>query len=118
MELAELPPLLLDADAFRQAVLNLLRNALQALPETGGRVVLGSGSHEGWAWFAVADNGPGVPEEQRRKIFDLYYTTRASGTGLGLPLVQRCATQHDGHVDVADTPGGGATFTFFLEIPA
>ncbi|MFA7329493.1 MAG: HAMP domain-containing sensor histidine kinase [Candidatus Delongbacteria bacterium] len=117
-ELAELPPLRLDADAFRQAVLNLLLNALQALPETGGRVILASGTREGWAWFSVADNGPGVPEEQRRKIFDLYYTTRASGTGLGLPLVQRCAAQHDGHVDVSDTPGGGATFTFFLEIPA
>lgn len=118
VELAPLPPLMLDADAFRQAILNLLMNALQAVPEPGGRIRLSSGRSADQAWFSVADNGPGVPVDHRQKIFDLYFTTRASGTGLGLPLVHRIAAQHEGRVDVSETPGGGATFTLFLEIPA
>jgi two-component system sensor histidine kinase HydH len=118
VELDGLPILELDADAFRQAVLNLLRNALQAAPTAGGRISLRGERHGTSVHLAVADNGPGVPPEDRQRIFDLYYTTRAEGSGLGLPLVRRFARQHGGRVEVGETPGGGATFTLFLEVPA
>jgi signal transduction histidine kinase len=59
-----------------------------------------------------------VPEEQGRAIFDLYFTTRAEGTGLGLPLVQRFAAQHGGRVELRESQGGGATFILSLECEA
>jgi len=117
-ELGASPALALDADQFRQAVLNLLMNALQAVPRPGGRITLTTRREGGHLLLSVADNGPGIPEELRRKVFDLYFTTRADGTGIGLPLVQRFAGQHGGRVEVHAGPGGGATFTLHLECPA
>lgn len=110
-----LPDLRFDADQLRQAVLNLLLNALQAVPQGTGRVELVVEADERWLRARVSDNGPGVPPEKRGRVFDLYYSTRADGTGLGLPLVHRVAVDHGGRVEVGDAPGGGAVFTLHLE---
>ena len=61
--------------------------------------------------IAVADNGPGVPAENRERIFVPFYTTKRQGTGVGLSLTRQIALVHGAGIDVADTPGGGATFT-------
>ena len=117
-ELQGLPLANLDADAFRQAVLNLLMNALQAMQGREGRIRLSARRQGRMLVLYVEDNGPGVPEEQGRAIFDLYFTTRADGTGLGLPLVQRFAAQHGGRVELRESQGGGATFILSLECEA
>lgn len=114
-DLPELPEVRFDGDQLRQAVLNLLLNALQAVAPGTGRVRLAAEVDERWLRVSVADNGPGVPAEKRGRIFDLYYSTRADGTGLGLPLVHRIAVDHGGRVELADAPGGGAVFTLHLE---
>lgn len=115
VQLEALPKAMLDADQIRQAVLNLLMNALQAVPKEGAQISFTARRERGALHLCVDDNGPGVPEEQRRKIFDLYFTTRAEGTGIGLPLVQRVASQHGGRVDVSSSPLGGASFVLIVE---
>jgi signal transduction histidine kinase len=111
VEMEEHSPGAFDADQLRQSVLNLLRNSLESMGKSGNRITLRSGSENGRVWVSVMDNGKGVKAEDKRKIFDLYYSTRAEGTGLGLPQVHRFAVNHGGKVDLKDTDGGGATFT-------
>jgi signal transduction histidine kinase len=105
----------LDADQIRQAVLNLLKNALDAVQPEIGIITLRSSERDKWLIVEVSDNGLGVAEDVKRKIFDLYFTTKASGTGVGLAMVHRIAVEHGGRVELDDTPGGGATFTMYLE---
>ncbi len=112
----DLPDFSFDADLIRQATLNLLKNAVDAVLPGQGKIYLSTGQESHWAVIQVTDNGPGVAEEDRGKIFNLYYTTRAEGTGVGLALVHRIAVEHDGRVEVSDTPGGGATFRLFLKL--
>jgi len=64
----------------------------------------------------VKDNGPGIPRENARRIFDPYFTTKENGTGLGLYLVQYIANAHDGWVDVESQQGSGSTFVFSIPI--
>jgi signal transduction histidine kinase len=102
-----------DAELLDQALINLMRNAMEALrDEPDGRIVLsGRRDASGRVMIAVADNGPGVDPAQRDKIFVPFFTTRRLGTGVGLTLVRQIALVHGGVVDVSDTEGGGATFT-------
>lgn len=104
----------LDEDRIRQAVLNLLRNALEAVPKNTGIIRLSIREEKSRIAIIVEDNGPGVPIDQRKKIFDLYYTTRPEGSGIGLPTVHRIASEHGGRVDVDDSSLGGARFTIIL----
>ncbi len=62
----------------------------------------------------VADDGPGIPSDQRDRVFDPYVTGKADGTGLGLAMVRQTVEQHQGHIRVEETPGGGATFILDL----
>jgi signal transduction histidine kinase len=66
--------------------------------------------------IAIADTGPGIPEEKRDRIFQPYFTDKRDGTGLGLAIVRQTIEQHHGTITVADTPGGGATF--LVRLPA
>jgi signal transduction histidine kinase len=110
-----------DERLVRQAVINLVTNALQA-PErrTPVRVTLeaGDGREDGEAYdglaIRVTDDGAGVAEELRERVFTPFYSTRPSGTGLGLAVVKSSAEAHGGDVTLTTTPGGGATFTLRL----
>ncbi len=104
-----------DADLLRQAVINLVHNALAA-PRRKGPVRLVIGSEDGTAVLSVVDDGEGVAEDLAERIFVPFFTTRSSGTGLGLPLVQRIAEAHGGGITVEPTPGGGATFVLRLPL--
>lgn len=104
-----------DGKLVKQAVLNLLLNAVQAMPDGGACVV--SARRDGrQAVVTVADTGPGVAAEVRGKIFDAYFTRRKGGSGLGLAMAKRIAEEHGGTLAVDDDPGGGARFT--LRLPA
>lgn len=111
-----LPPLAADPAQLKQALVNLVINAIQAV-ERNGRIVVGA-RHErdaGRLALEVIDNGPGVPGERRSAIFEPFFTTKAEGSGLGLWIVQQIATAHGGVVTVSETAGGGAVFT--LQLP-
>jgi two-component system nitrogen regulation sensor histidine kinase NtrY len=102
-----------DIELLDQALINLLRNAMEAMRDgQSGKIaltaVLEAGGH---VVIAVADNGPGIPAEQREKIFVPFYTTKRQGSGVGLTLVRQIATVHGGSVAISQTPGGGATIS-------
>jgi signal transduction histidine kinase/putative methionine-R-sulfoxide reductase with GAF domain len=102
------PPVRMDAEKMKQVVINLLRNALEAMPG-GGVVSVESGLHEGGARIVVRDTGPGLPPEI--DVFQIFVTTKPQGTGLGLSIVQQIVQQHRGEVRAANDPAGGACFT-------
>ncbi|HEU4368684.1 MAG TPA: ATP-binding protein [Methylomirabilota bacterium] len=112
-----LPPVLGDASALHQVLMNLLTNAREAM--TGGgeiRIDTAPAERAGWIRLRVADSGPGIPAEDISKIFDPFYTTKRTGTGLGLSVSYGIIQEHGGTVDVRSRPGAGTTFT--LEFPA
>jgi signal transduction histidine kinase len=104
-----------SADRLQQAILNLVLNSLQALPE-GGEVTVETISRGASVDVRVSDDGPGVPSEIRGQLFTIRMTTKPGGTGLGLPLVRLIAENHGGTIRYDDRPGGGATFTLSLPI--
>ncbi|MCG2823960.1 MAG: ATP-binding protein [Desulfobulbaceae bacterium] len=110
-----LPPIMADPVELEQIVLNLLLNALQAIGRQG-RIVI-STRHDGQrVVMEVEDNGPGIAEDIRTRIFDPFYTTKpiGEGTGLGLSICAGIVDDYGGSMEVASTPGGGATFIVFL----
>ena len=102
-----------DPDMVRRAMLNLLLNAVDAMPG-GGELVITSylGSHG--LELEIADNGVGLNDDARRHAFEPFFTTKNSGTGLGLAIVQRIAEVHGGSVTVRNCPEGGAAFTLLI----
>lgn len=104
-----------DPNMLRRALLNLVLNAVDAMPNGGDLVVTAVNKNSGLE-LEVADTGPGISAEVRRRIFEPFFTTKTEGTGLGLAIVQRIAEAHGGHLDVTNCPEGGAAFT--LRIPA
>jgi signal transduction histidine kinase len=104
----------IDADLFKQAVLNVIQNGAQAMPEGGTlEVVLEENRKSGV--LRIADEGPGIPAEIREKIFDLYFTTRSGGSGIGLAMTYRILQLHHGSVEVESKSDRGAAF--LLRIP-
>jgi nitrogen fixation/metabolism regulation signal transduction histidine kinase len=103
--------LAMDSDLLDQAIINLVRNAVEALRETpAGRITLAAHrGPDGRVAVSVADNGPGIPQDQREKVFVPFFTTKRHGSGIGLTLVRQIAAAHGASVDVSETPGGGAT---------
>jgi len=111
-----LPEVVADESQLRQAVLNLVRNAKEAMP-SGGRIRLEVGkSTEGQVRLVLADSGPGIPPENLANIFEPFFSTKAKGTGLGLALVQQIVSEHGGRIEVDCPPGGGTRFTIFLPV--
>lgn len=106
--------LLGDGDMLRRAVLNLVLNSLDAMPDGGELVITAVQGPQGTE-LEVADSGPGVPKEVRQRVFDPFFTTKSEGTGLGLAIVYRIAEVHGGSVEVVNCSEGGAAFT--LQIP-
>ncbi len=109
----EIPPVQGVADRLQQAVLNLVLNAIQAMP-AGGTVSLRTSASNSIVRLTVSDTGPGVPEGMADRIFESRVTTKPGGTGLGLPLVRMIAEAHGGSVWYKSTPGQGAAFTLVL----
>lgn len=109
----DLPRLSLDVDLFRQALLNLMINARQAMPE-GGELMLRTRSDGPWNVLEVIDTGLGMSEEVRSKVFDAFYSTRPAGTGLGLPTTRKIVEAHGGTISVQSEEGKGSLFTIRL----
>jgi PAS domain S-box-containing protein len=110
---------LIDAAQIEDAVLNLMLNALEAVEGEGAiRVRVRVDGESGVAYVEVEDNGRGIADEDLKRIFNPFFTTRAAGTGLGLPAVRRIARAHGGGVDVVSEPGRGSTFTLRIPLDA
>jgi signal transduction histidine kinase len=128
LERAEgLPRVAGDADRLQQVMINLMLNAVQAMPEGGSLAVetrtvlrtrpgLEDGKEQSFVTFSVRDTGIGVPDEIRDKIFDPFYTTKdgQGGTGLGLAVCSGIVKEHDGWIDVETNDGGGTIFRVYL----
>lgn len=111
-----------DEDALKQCLLNLLVNALDALPETGGELVVASRRStpaEGapGVWISVADNGSGMDDAVREKAFEPFFTDKRQGTGLGLAIVQGIMRGHRGRALIESKPGQGTTLRLFFPDP-
>jgi signal transduction histidine kinase len=112
-----LPTIQIDRDQIQRALVNIVKNALEAMPG-GGRVAIRAIGVDGGVAFEVADNGPGMSPEARARLFEPYFTTKPEGTGLGLAIVHRIVTEHGGKLSVDETPGGGTTFRIWLPAAA
>jgi nitrogen fixation/metabolism regulation signal transduction histidine kinase len=110
-------PAMCDKTLFRRVIANLVENAMQAAQAVGrtADVRIGTELHGDRSVIVVDDNGPGVPEAERQRIFDPYVTHRDGGTGLGLAIVRKIVIDHGGDVSVGQSPAGGARFV--VELP-
>lgn len=104
-----------DPKLIKQAVLNLLINALQAITD-GGEIILAVSRTGIWGQLDVIDTGGGMPSEVREMIFVAYYSTKRTGTGLGLAMTRRIVEEHDGRIMVKSDPGKGTNFTIQLPV--
>lgn len=103
-----------DADLLKQAALNVIENGAQAMPH-GGRLSVVLEEDGKSALLRISDQGPGIPDEIREKIFDLYFTTKSGGSGIGLAMTYRILQLHHGGIEVQSSPGSGTEFR--LRIP-
>ncbi|HZA15078.1 MAG TPA: ATP-binding protein [Myxococcaceae bacterium] len=106
-----------DRDQITQVLLNLMKNAEEALPGGGGVVEVRVARRGAEAIVEVADNGPGIRWEDRPRVLEPYYTTKSGGSGLGLAIAARIAQEHGGRLEVGGDYGRGATFTLVLPAP-
>jgi signal transduction histidine kinase len=104
-----------DKDLLKQAVLNVVVNAMQAMPN-GGELRFDSSVKGDTAEIRVSDTGGGIPQELRDKIFRLYFSTKNKGSGIGLAMAFRIVQLHDGTIDFTSEPGKGTTFLIRLPI--
>jgi signal transduction histidine kinase len=107
----EIPPINADHELLRQAFLNLVLNACQAMPDGGTVTLTTDRTAEGRICAHVIDQGVGIPPEDLDKIFRLYYTTKTDGNGIGLSLVYRIVQMHGGTIEVDSKMGQGTTMT-------
>jgi len=107
----------IDRDLLKQAVLNIVVNAIEAMP-AGGELRLESSATGDTAEIRVSDTGPGIPPDLREKIFRLYFTTKQKGSGIGLAMAFRIVQLHDGTIDFTSEPGKGTAFFIRLPIAA
>jgi signal transduction histidine kinase len=104
------------ASTLRRAVLNVVHNALEAMPQ-GGSLTVACVRTTTAVQLRVSDSGTGIPAERVTRIFEPLYTTKPGGTGMGLYIVQQTVTAHGGRVTVESVEGQGSTFTFILPVP-
>ena len=112
-----LPPVAIDEGQFRQALMNILINAKDIL-RPGGRIAVSTlVGEKGEAVVRIEDNGPGIPPEVRDKIFDVFFSTRGGGTGLGLPIAQKILESHGGWIALDTEVGKGTSFELHVPRP-
>jgi len=104
-----------DATQLQQVLVNLVKNAVQAMT-TGGTLTLQTGENPDGVWVSVADTGGGIPQEQINRIFEPFYTTKKRGSGLGLMIVQRIVRAHGGKIELESKFGRGTTFRIWLPL--
>ena len=109
------PPSPIDPAQLKQALVNLVKNAMQAMT-TGGSLTLETGEGSENVWVSVADTGGGIPQEQVNRIFEPFYTTKKKGTGLGLMIVQRIVREHGGKIELESRVGQGTVFRVCLPL--
>lgn len=112
---AELPDVLLDLKYFKQALLNLFINAQQAMAD-GGELLIRAGRRRSFLQLEIIDTGVGIPPENLARIWELYFSTKKGGSGLGLPTVRRIIEEHGGTIDVHSEPGKGTCFTLLIPL--
>jgi PAS domain S-box-containing protein len=110
----ELPAIAGDEEQLWQAILNLVRNALEAMPE-GGTLTVRTAHDAGHVRLAITDTGKGMGVAEREQLFKPFFSTKPGGTGLGLPLTQQIIAEHNGRLTCESVPGQGTTFT--IELP-
>jgi len=111
----QLPNAPLDAGQVQQVLVNLIKNAMQAMTR-GGTLTLQTGEGSDGVWVSVADTGGGIAQEQINRIFDPFYTTKKKGTGLGLMIVQRIVRAHNGRIELESHVGRGTTFRVWFPL--
>ena len=109
----DLPRVPLDTEKFEQAVLNLMINALEAMPQ-GGTLTLSAAVIDGEFRVSVKDSGPGIPPEVQKNLFLPYFSTKTTGSGMGLALSEKLISQHGGHIEFRTGPEGA---TFDITVP-
>jgi signal transduction histidine kinase len=112
----ELPRVMLDGQAFRQALLNLIINAKQAMPE-GGQLVVRTAAERNLVAVYLIDTGVGMDERTALQMFEPFYTTKPGGSGLGLPTTQKIVEAHGGRIGVQSEVGRGTQITIELPVP-
>ena len=114
LESGEIAVFRFDPEKIKQALLNIIRNAVEALP-AGGTVRISTLASAENAVIKICDNGPGIREDDLPLIFEPFFTRKGAGTGLGLSITQRIVEEHGGRIQAESTPSGGTTFT--IELP-
>jgi signal transduction histidine kinase/putative methionine-R-sulfoxide reductase with GAF domain len=116
-EFQALPIVQMDREQMKQATLNLLLNAIQAMPAGGHLTLKARNSENGqWVHLSIQDSGIGIPGEDLNKLFDPFFSTKEGGIGLGLSIAHRIIDQHHGKIEVESAPGKGTLFTVWLPI--
>jgi signal transduction histidine kinase len=106
-----------DTDLLKQAAINVILNGAQAMPE-GGSLRVSVEEDRKMAVVRIADEGTGIPPEIREKIFDLYFTTKSGGSGIGLAMTYRILQLHHGSIDVQSKVGRGTEFSLRIPLAA
>jgi len=113
--LKQLPLSPIDAGQIKQVLVNLVKNAMQAMTRSGS-LTLQTGRSKDGVWVSVSDTGTGIPAETVNKIFEPFFTTKEKGTGLGLMIVQRIVREHGGRIELESHLGEGTTFRVWLPL--
>src|SRR5262245_28511088 len=110
-----LPQVLADRGQMKQVLVNLARNAIQAMTR-GGVLTVQTGRESDQVWVGISDTGGGIPQEQLNRIFEPFFTTKKKGTGLGLMIVQRIVRTHGGRIELESQVGRGTLFRIWLPL--
>jgi signal transduction histidine kinase len=116
-EYAGLPDLMIDEEQIRVAFLNLFVNAIEAMKQDQGRLNVRTTRQEDYIMIEVEDNGIGISEEDLKKLFEPFYTSKKEGTGLGLTAVQNILHAHGAEIEVSSVPGKGTNFQIHFPLP-
>ncbi|MEO8426394.1 MAG: ATP-binding protein [Verrucomicrobiota bacterium] len=111
----QMPASPIDVVQIKQVLVNLIKNAMQAMTK-GGTLTVQTGSSPDEVWVSIADTGGGIPQEQINRIFEPFYTTKQRGTGLGLMIVQRVVRDHGGRIELESNVGKGTVFRIWLPL--